>query len=390
MSNRSLVFAVVCSAGIRSPMMAQSAPSVIEYQNPSSTQRLADNALRVDIGGAGGVEFHRIGAILPMRNGGFAVVNESTSELRFFNAAGGLTSTSGRKGQGPGEYSAIRHVGRLSGDSIAVFDQSARRVSILDAAGNFVRSFQAQAPWEGGGSVTSMTATLDGTVFVGYSEVRQMAPRAEAVVFGQRLFQYSTTGELRSPTGIGLTASEHFIQAVPREMGGVAYWNLAFGRVTTVRGSAASLFVGDGTEWTIEERNKSGAVVTTHRLGRTPALVTPAEKQAYGDAGLAGSEGSQRIITERRIAEMPWPKTKPAYRRFEIDGTGRVWIEAYPGVGQTQSEWIRLDPRARTATSVTLPDRFSAVAFTASQVFGVWRDSDDVEHVRVYSLEGIR
>ena len=327
MSHRTLVLAVVLSCGVASSAIAQDAAPVIEYPNPTVTRRLADNALRVDIGGAGGVEFHRIVAIVPQRNGGFIVANGSTSELRFFNSAGGVRSTVGRKGQGPGEYNIIREVAKLPGDSIAVYDQGARRVSILDPAGKFVRSFQLQAPWEGGGSVTRMTTTGD-AVTVGYSEVRQMAPRPEAVYFGQRLFEYSTTGELRSTSGLVLPSNEHFIQVTAKELGGVAYWNLAFGRVMTIRGDANSLYVGDGTEWTIEERNTAGAVVRAHRVRRTPASLTSAEKETWSNSVLAGSQGSQRVISERMIAEMPWPKSKPAYRSFELDGAGQVWIES--------------------------------------------------------------
>jgi hypothetical protein len=271
-----------------------------------------------------------------------------------------------------------------------VFDASARRLSVLDPSGKYVRSFTLQAPFEGGGSVTLVTATRDGAVIVGYSEIRQMAPRPEAVYFGQRLFNYSTTGELRSTNGLAVPATEHFVQAVPKEMGGVAYWNLAFGRAMTVRGDSGTLFTGDGTESTFQERDQTGAVIRTHRLQRTPEPVTNADKEAWSNNTLGSSQGNQRLISERMIAEMPWPKTKPVYRRFEMDGVGRMWIELYPDVGQTQFEWLRLDLRTRTAVSVTFADRFRPLAFTSSHVYGVWRDSDDVEHVRVYALDLIR
>jgi len=387
MMARPLLLAATLSGMVVSQAIAQSAASVIEYPNPTESRHLPDDALRVDIGGSGGVEFHRIVAILPRRDGSFIVVNGGTNEFRFFDAAGRLTSTAGRRGAGPGEYSNIREAGLLPGDSIAVFDVGGnRRVSILDPAGRFVRSFRLEPPWEGGGAPTRMVANRGSTVLVGYSEIRQMPPRPDAVYFGQRLFPYATTGELRSTNALVLPESEHFVQVAPPTMGGVAYWDLAFGRIMTIRATGASILTGDGTEWTIEQRTATGFVSATHRLRRAPMAVTTAQKEAWSSAALAGSQGNQRAINERMIAEMPWPGTMPAYRRFEINGAGHLWIESYPDVGQTRSTWIRLDPRTRATASVVFPDRFRALAFTETLVYGVWRDSDDVEHVRVYAL----
>ena len=89
---------------------------------------------------------------------------------------------------------------------------------------------------------------------------------------------------------------------------------------------------------------------------------------------------------ERMAADMPYPKTKPAYRRFERDDVGRLWLEVYPERGEARATWIRLDPRTTHAVAFELPPRFRALAFTADFVYGVWRDSDDVEHVQVLVL----
>jgi len=372
-----------------SDVESQQARNVIEYSNPSAVQRLPESALRFSLGGADGIEFHRVAAILPRQSGGFVVVNSGTSELLFFDQSGRLQSTVGRRGRGPGEYSSIRDAALLPGDSLAVFDPSARRVSILSPEGVFVRSFALQAPFEGGGSLTRMVALRDGTVMVGYSEVHQMAPQPRAVYFGQRLFRYSTSGELRSPNGFALPESEHFVQATLPSMGGVAYWDLAFGRMMTVRPDSTFVLVGDGTDWTVQLRTTEGTVLLTHHLRRPTFPVEASDKNRYRDGALAGSQGSQRQVAERMVAEMPYPKKKPAFRRFETDGLGRLWIETYPEVSQTESVWIRLDSHRRTATAVAFPRRFRALAFTGHLAFGVWRDPDDVEYVHIYRLDGL-
>ena len=234
-----------------------------------------------------------------------------------------------------------------------------------------------------------MVALANGTLLIGYSEIQRMAPQPTPVYFGQRLFRYSTDGTLRPTTGLTLPESEHFVQATNPSMGGVAYWDLAFGRVMNVRANSTSVLVGDGTDWTIEERGMDGVVLRTHRLKRPVVPLGTGDKNAYREAALTGGTPDQRAIAERMVAEMPFPRNKPAYRRFEVDAVGRLWMEVYPDPTPKEPTWIRLDPRNLTAVAIVFPARFRALAFGERLVYGVWRDSDDVEHVQLFSLDGL-
>ena len=384
-----IVCLVALSIGVPGAALCQTEGAVVQYSNPTTTITLGRSATRLDVGGADSVDFHRIAAILPREDGTFVVVNSGTHELRFFDARGRFVSTAGRRGSGPGEYRDMQTAAFLPGDSIAVLDRMARRISILDPRGSFVRSFPLAAPFEGGGSLTQMVAMANGSLFVGYSEVQRMAPQPTAAYFGQRLFSYSTTGELRSKDGLALPASEHFVQAAPPTMGGVAYWSLAFGRVMTIRADSSALLTGDGTDWAVEVRTPGGTIVRRHRLDRPLRPVTAQDRDAYRKDIVAGARAEERPVMERLAAEVPFPATKPAYRRFETDDAGRIWLDVYPERAEADALWIRLDPRTRRAVAVQFPSRFRPMAFTTRLVYGVWRDSDDVEHVQVFALEGL-
>jgi hypothetical protein len=369
--------------------MGQGQVTIVEYANPTRTVPLGRSAMRVDIGGGDSVEFHRIAAILPRGDGTFVVVNAGTHEVRIFDATGRLVSTTGRRGSGPGEYLDMYGAALLPGDSIAILDRRARRVSVLDPRGEFVRSFSVAAPFEGGGSLTFLAATRNGTLLIGHSEVQRMAPQPTAVYFGQRVFPYSTVGELRSRDGLALPASEHFVQSAPPTMGGVAYWSLPFGRMMTIRTDSDALFTGDGTDWSVEERTSAGTIVRTHRLDRPVPPVTAQDRDTFRRETVDRARGDERPVMERMVAEVPFPATKPAYRRFELDGGGRLWLEVYPERGDIESVWIRLDPPTRQTVAVRLPPRFRPMAFTSRLVYGVWRDGDDVEHVQVFALDSV-
>ena len=145
----------------------------------------------------------------------------------------------------------------------------------------------------------------------------------------------------------------------------------------------------DGTNWTVEQRTPHGVIVKTHRLTRPTEPVTAQDRQVYRRRILAESQPTQRAAAERMVGDMPYPQSKPVYRRFEFDELGRFWLEAYSQQSDSGTLWIRLDPRTSHAVAVQLPPRFRAFAFTANFVYGVWRDSDDVEQVQVFALEQV-
>lgn len=386
--NRRLGSCVIalCTALVQ-PVHGQSPGTVIEYHDPTTVHRLSTRQMQVNVGGSDGVDFYRVTAILPRSDGAFVVVNAGTNELQLFDSAGALRWSVGRGGRGPGEFSDIRGAALLPGDSILVFDVVGRRISVLDPRGNFLRSFLLSTPFDGGGFPTLMVALRDGTLLVGYSEVRTTIPQPQAAYSGQRLFQYSTTGELRSPDGLRLPNRERFVQAVPPNMGGVAYWDLAFGRRMTIRADSNWILTGDGTTWSVEQRTARGAVMKTHRLARSTEPVTAQDKSAFRARSLERSQPGRRAVITKMLADMPYPQTKPAYRRFETDDLGRLWLEVYAPREETQANWIRVDPRTQHVVAVQFPPRFRAFAFRADLVYGVWRDSDDVEYVQVYALE---
>lgn len=45
-----------------------------------------------------------------------------------------------------------------------------------------------------------------------------------------------------------------------------------------------------------------------------------------------------------------------------------------------------MDPKTRQAKAVLLPERFRPFHISATEMLGVWLDTDNVEHVRAYRL----
>ena len=97
---------------------------------------------------------------------------------------------------------------------------------------------------------------------------------------------------------------------------------------------------------------------------------------AFRAAAVRGEEGSARLITEKMASEMPYPKSMPAFRRFEVDPDGRVWLQEYTPTRAERELWMVVDPRSEEVRATQMPRRFTPLAFSPTSVFGVWRDDD--------------
>src|SRR5690606_13456983 len=66
-----------------------------------------------------------------------AVLNAGSHELRIFDADGRLLHRSGRQGSGPGEFRMPLRL-YVFGDTLAVFDEGANRLSLHDLSTRFI------------------------------------------------------------------------------------------------------------------------------------------------------------------------------------------------------------------------------------------------------------
>ncbi|MGH7129464.1 MAG: hypothetical protein ACREIV_12915, partial [Planctomycetaceae bacterium] len=133
-----LVATVRDSAGIR----------IIENVVPDSGDVawwILETPALVDIGGVDADEAHalyRVGGARRLSDGRIVVSNGGSGEVRWYGADGTYLRTSGRRGDGPGEFQRPGQIIGLPADTVMIADGFGRRVTVLDPAGEFVRDFQ--------------------------------------------------------------------------------------------------------------------------------------------------------------------------------------------------------------------------------------------------------
>lgn len=360
--------------------------TVITYRVlPGEASAAVAQAPTLDLGASGAPAelFSRIATVRRQRSGHIVVANRAPAELRVFDRDGRYVRTIGREGQGPGEFQDISDVVVRRGDSLVVLDRRQRRFTFLRPDGGYVSSFNFDPPFSTSLYNASIGALDDGTVLVGYSEVATNTPSPQPVLVYQHVGRYSTAG-VRFDSAGKYFVGENFLQAAPRSMGGFAFWDRTWGRTGEVVATGNTFIAGDASAMEVRRHSTTGALLETHRVPIPRKAVSAADIAAYKRAALARVSGDP-AVAQRRVEEMPYPQEYPAYERFLVDARGRIWIKEFltaPG----PNRWLILDPRTREAQPVLLPARFVPTEIGATDVIGVWRDADDVEHVRAYRL----
>lgn len=327
-------------------------------------------------------ELNRVNGLVLQQSGGIVVANAGELHLCYHSPAGTFIRKVGRQGAGPGEFASMYDVSLYRGDSIVVSDRLQRRVSIFGPAGEPGRQFPVIRP-DTLGSHNTTIALTSGDFLLSFSEVKTMTPRKEAVVFHQQ-FVRATPGGQVGPRVARLVQGEHFVQATPPEMGGTAYWNLHWGRSTSISAKASGFVYGDGEDSAIREADGNGQVRVIHvaPLARRP--VTPQLIAAYRTSTIAAEKPERRAVAERMVNEMPVPREMPAYGRIIADDRGPVWVESYPD--SSGSYWLRLDPAAVSTKAYRFPARFRLLAVRGDRACGVGRDADDLQTVYCFTI----
>lgn len=84
-------------------------------------------------------QLHQVVGSTSLPDGGVAVMNAGSHELRIYDAAGDFVSATGRRGEGPGEYLRPSRLYRLA-DTIAIYDPGVGRMSLHGLDGTFITS----------------------------------------------------------------------------------------------------------------------------------------------------------------------------------------------------------------------------------------------------------
>ena len=324
----------------------------------------------VDLAVTGSGPNHEFGQVIGMArlsDGSLALVDRLWSEIRRYSAEGDFLNSTGREGEGPGEYQQIELMDHARADTLLVLDFGGR-VTVLGPDLSLLRTFDLPP------LARPIFALDDGTMVVQMG--RPFSDGSEALDrllrIPRALWRFGTTGERLD--SIGRVAGAEIYLAY----GGRLSVGPLFGKVSQVATGGGRIFRGESDEMQVEELSPAGDLIRVLRIPDFPLALTDeqvrAERDAYGgDIGEA----------------LPTPATRPAYERIVVDASGALWLRRYRGMSERDEadRWYILGADGVWLGSIVLPERFEVLNIETDAVLGVWRDELDVEHPQVLRLE---
>jgi hypothetical protein len=314
-------------------------------------------------------QLYQVTSALRLADGGFAIANRGSNDLRFYDESGMSLYFAGREGEGPGEFKMLSWMWALGADSLVIFDYGTARFSVFNVNGEFGRTFRLDAP---DGGVPVARGLIDGPRMLMETSVLDQAGEIPAGVHRDSLeySAYSLEGERLETLG-RFPGSDRYGVTIA---GSRSVASRPYGLDAQVAAAADRWFTGTSETYEIQVHALDGTLQRIVRRAFTnrPMPAGFAEEYRARQAG-------------RFWAQIPLPETLPAYERFIVDADGYLWVKEYI-LGEEEPRWAVFDPEGRFLGLVDLPADGRVTQIGADYVLGVWRGELDVEQVRMYSL----
>lgn len=324
------------------------------------------------------------GPVLPamLSDGSIVVANGGSQELRFFDGTGAWIRSTGRSGSGPGEFNDLGwlHVG--TADTLLTYDWGQLRVSVFSPDGKYQRGYML-GPDGGGGTLRPESALANGAIIASTQSSVDMNSSPGVRRDTSLVLLFDAQGRLLDSLG-RFPGSEAWIDRTERNM---SVQGRPFGKRLTVRAQDTAVYIGSADTHELTVLGSNGRARRTLRWSGSVAPITPQIIDTYIAATVADAPSERRAAATDMLRRAPFPTSMPAYATFVVADDGTVWVGRYlaRGHGERQTFDV-LDASGATLGSVEMPARFSPSQVTRDRIIGIWRDEDDVVHVRVYRL----
>lgn len=374
--------------------VARTAPSAVPLVTSIATFALApispvllDAQIRVDpepvfeIGGSlddPEDQLFRVADAVRLPDGRIAVANAGSNEIRIYDTRGGLETSFGREGEGPGEFRRIVSLHVLSPDSLAIFDRAQQRISIFSAGGELVDDVP--VPQGDAGNSRDVIRLADGR----WVSVHERLPEdvdglwrktARLVLRTRGLDPIRPLAELPAELWVTWTVDGRGMTR------GAPFWPLL-----TLDAIGSCVVAGVGDEAGVRILPASGEPRRLDlELDRRP--VTRAVFDRWVEDLASDIPEEQRGLVDRMMSGIPRPDSLPVVQNVVADPEGLLWIQRYePPVGSS-SRWEVLDLEGSLVASVELPGAYRVTDVGSDYILGLRSGPLDMEVLAMHAIE---
>jgi hypothetical protein len=337
---------------------------------------------------------YQVAAALRLPDGRIVIHNNGSDQLRYYDSTGTHLYSVGRDGFGPGEFKRVLGMW-LAGDSLIVNDWGQDRVSVFSAGGEYGRTVMLYR--EPGPQPVAVGVFPDGSI-LGRELVYDRAAVPDSGLQLRRwnavYRRYARDGAVIDSIGVFLwheSLSETLRRELDSERGGATSYSVAadapFGRQGSTLAFGDHVYHGSSDTYEIRVFDSHG---TLERIIRRPipnAPVTGSDMEAFKQDFIGDEDSPYAKWARRRVNELRFPETKPAYGTVKVDALGNIWVAEYSlGHNDRSGNWTVFDSDGCMLGDVVLSVDGRITEIGADYLLGVWRTELGVEQVKMYRL----
>ncbi|MEJ2679381.1 MAG: hypothetical protein P8174_09955 [Gemmatimonadota bacterium] len=358
--------------------------------------------LRIGVGdGPAEYMFGAVGDMGILSDGRLVVADPMARQLRVYTPDGRWEQTIGRPGSGPGEFGSRGLTVLVGpGDTLLVLDPGNQRANLIEPRGNWLASWRSapgESPLGPAWMARDWLHSPEGRIASHMSRIP--GPQVGQGDTMDVVLLRGLHGSARGTAGV-VPASR-----LRRNSGsGFEFWLYA-GEPSAALCPDNTLIVGRGDRYKILRFAPSGRLEQIVGLERPNAVLTEGEqaflrrrfREIYLDNGFAPAR------VDQLVAGMHFTETYPAFVTVACGPDGSVWVmpaRLVRELSPEEKETFWVGPSAEASPvfdvfdrgghylgQVPLPDSFWPRRFHGDRLYGRWRDSLDVEYVKVFEID---
>lgn len=336
--------------------------------------------------------FVGVAPVVRLSDGRIAVADGSQQSIRYFTPTGTLLMTIGGRGAEEGQFHALGWIGRGAADTLLAYDFVARRLTLFDGKGKFVRNAPL-VPADPEALAEPVATFQDGSVLFRLTHSLNPFPGKVGQVVRDSAAYMRFNSEGAPTVALGrFPQSEAFGVQVHAD-GPPSPFPIPMGLVTVAALRADTMLIGTGASFEVAAIGPEGEAVALIQAAIERESVTPEDSKAFTAAAITRLKAGVRTLNTtldsslvRALEKAPFPKQKPAFGRMLVDGTGALWLSAPLNPPASASTWTVFAPDGTWLGTVTTPEGLRVDEIGMDYVLGMYRQQHGEERVRVYPL----
>lgn len=349
-----------------------------------------------EIGGDPEGDLFRLSSPQMLPDGRLIVYDGGSCSLRVYDSSQQPTSSFGRCGEGPGEFTGFRGVWNWRGDSLLVVDQAPTRYALFDRDGVLART--GRVPPDPSLPAPFVAGVLEGGTFVlrGYRDPAGRTSPGIAVGTLQVALARPDEGSWQL---LGSYPGATWETIALDENGALGRQQLPFTGSALVVTDATTVFVGLPDRFEIQSYDETGTLTRVLRRTFDPVPVEPVDLEHLLNRRLAQVDGeaAQRAVRQayrdlNHAETMPpfgiprWPGGAEGGPGMLVDDTGSLWVFNHYRPGAFENRWTVFSPAGVWLGTVALPERLRPSHIGDDFVLGRWEDDLGFRRVARYRL----